>query len=72
MKALARFLELKGHKCSAANTKKKLGATTGFIACKKGGFLAGSTGTLCKIKPTPHLVTSLLLNHKVQFLPSGE
>lgn len=53
MKALARFLELKGHKHSAANTqkKKKLGATTGFIACKKGGFLACSTGTLHKIKP---------------------
>lgn len=53
MKALARFFELKGHKHSAANTKKKkkLGATTGFIACKKGGFLAGCTCTLHKIKP---------------------
>lgn len=51
MKALARFLELKRHKRSAANTEKILGATTGFIACKRGGFLAGSTCTLHKIKP---------------------
>lgn len=34
-----------------ANTKKSVGATTGFVACKKGGFLAGCTRTLHKIKP---------------------
>lgn len=51
MKALARFLELKRHKRSTANTEEILGATTGFIACKEGGFLAGSTCTLHKNKP---------------------
>ncbi|XP_009983285.1 PREDICTED: uncharacterized protein LOC104378072 [Tauraco erythrolophus] len=34
-----------------ANTKKFVGATTGFVACKKGGFLAGYTRTLHKTKP---------------------
>lgn len=56
----------------AANTKKFVGATTGFVACKNGGFWQTVLTHFVRSSPAPRLlVTSLRQNRKVQLLPSG-
>lgn len=59
MKALARFLELKGHKRSAGNTKKIWEQLQDSLPARKVDFWQTLLAHFIRSSPAPHVVTSL-------------